>query len=444
MMKNRIKDSTKRYILIITALLLFTQIIRIYNFWVKLVSGDEFTFNVILSGRNEKCDFKLNNWPFSLENCHKYQSGSELKLVGRLTSSSDSQVFKTKKLNVKVISYEKNLISSGLSWIDDCMGTIEVHRSKVVVMLMGYMPAAPLALIIDMPFGQVIDLPEQVHQQLKTIGMLHVVAASGYNVSLIASLLTFLTARFKPPQAFFIWTLGMMLYLFLSDFSVSILRAFLMFTLKVLAVSFGRIYHNFILLTTAVFMFLLFEPWLILNLSFQLSVGATLGLMLFGDFFTKFFTKLIFAINLRHGFFNNYLVEPLSTAMAAQTITTLILLWHFGEVSAFSFLANVFLLWMTPFLTMGGLLLFSLGTASLMIPFFSNVVSLYSIYIWFYAQLFISLADFLSRTFLFQVKLQSSSLLIFLLIFLIIFLIIFKKVQSEKKNPYSLDQFATV
>ncbi len=439
MSKKRIKDRLKRYILIITAVLLLTQIIRIYNFWVKLVNEEEFRFSVFVSDGNEKCQFKLNNWPFLVENCYKYQTGSEIRLIGRLTTTSDSQLLKTKKLNVRVISVNKNLLSSVLGWIEVVVAVVRIVRGEVVTMLMGYMPSTPLALVIDMPFGQIIDLPEQVYQQLKTIGMLHVVAASGYNVSLVAGLVGSFAARFRRSQSLLIWVVGMTLYLFLSDFSISILRAFFMFILKAFAEGMGRVYHNLILLTTAVFVFLLFKPWLILNLSFQLSVGATMGLILFAGIFTKWIKQFAKFLHLRHHFFDQYLVEPLATAIAAQIITTPILLWHFGEVTVFSFIANLILLWMTPLLTTGGFLLFFLGALALSMPLFTKLVAFFSLYIWFYASFFVNLAGYLSQTFLFKIKFQSSSFLFFSSLFFITILIFYKKRLNEKKNHFLLN-----
>lgn len=441
MVKNRPNLVLKRYILIITAILLLTQIIRIYNFWVNLVTGQEFSFNVLVSGKNDKCQFKLNNWSFLIENCHKYQTGSELKLIGRLTIDSDKQLLKTKKLNIQVISVNKNPITSVLSWISGFISQIGVLRDKVIDRLMGYMPNAPFALLIDMPFGQIIDLPEPVYHQLKTIGMLHVVAASGYNVSLVAGVVGGIAARFRRPQSVAVWWLGMFAYLFLSDLSISILRAFVMFILKKLAQSAGRIYHNFILLTTAVFLFLLFKPWLIFNLSFQLSVGAVVGLILFAEKINQFLLRSFALINIKNKFVSVFIVEPLGTAFAAQLVTTPILLWHFGEVTAFSFVANLLLLWMTPFLTVSGMMLFALGSVSFFVPWLEKIVSIYSLYAWFYAEIFIKSADALAKSFLFKIQIKTHHSTIFVL-FLLIFLFTF--VKSKKYGQKSFFNFSNL
>lgn len=334
----------KRYILIIIAVLLLTQIFRIYNFWVKLANEEEFQFSFLFSGVTPNCVYQLNNWRFSLENCNNYQTGSEIRLIGRLTTSSDSQFQQTKKLNVKVLSIEKNQIISVISWFENWAKLMAGLRERVIQSLIGYLPAAHFSLIIDMPFGQIVDLPDQVYQQLKTIGMLHVVAASGYNVALISNLISKFSARFSRSQGLAIWGLGMICYLLFSDRSISILRATLMFILKLVAENKGHIYNSFNLLTTAVFLFLLFQPWFAFNLSFQLSVGATLGLILFAGLLTKFLNKMAGKFNCRWPLVQNYLIEPLATSMAAQLMTMPILLWHFGEVSVFSFVANVLLL----------------------------------------------------------------------------------------------------
>lgn len=429
----------KRYVLIIIVILLLTQIFRIYNIWVKLVNYEEFQFNFLFSGAEPKCQYFLNNWQFSLENCNNYQTGSEIRLIGRLTPSSDKQFFKTKKLNVRLISVHKNTLSSGMAWMMKLIVWITTVRDKVVASVMGYLPTAHFSLLMDMPFGQVVKLPDPVYQQLKTIGMLHVVAASGYNVALIASLVKGFVARFGPFQKRGIWWLGMGLYLMLSDRSVSIQRAYFMFGLASLGATLGRHYHNLFSLTTAFFVFLLLEPWLIFSLSFQLSFGATLGIIFFASTLMGFFKKLSKLAN--NHFFGTYVAEPLSISLATQLVTIPILIFHFGEVTIFSFVSNLLLLWLTPILTIGGLGLFFLGAINLLLPILGQIISLYSLYLWLYTNLFLTISAWLAEQSIFQWKISLEYWRVFVIAMAIGAIIIYNQHQNEKKTNFSVYRY---
>lgn len=412
--KRVLKARLKRYILIIIIILLLPQIIRIYSLWVKLARNEPFSFSVVIPEHLENCEFSFNQWPFSLPNCLSYQSGSQIELIGSLASSSDKRNQQFKKLNVRVINVHRSWLASGLSWWLSLINRVRGVREQIIQSLIGYLPVSHFSLMMDVVFGKVVPLDPQLYQQFKTIGMLHVVAASGFNVVMVSDILDKISGRFSRSGRLVIWSVGLSLYLLFSDLSISIIRAGMMLVIRELCLKwFGRTYHALYCLATACLVILLLMPQQLFSLSFQLSVTATLGLIIFGGFLTRTLNdlvsvRLIGPSAVSRQLLNQLVLEPLATSLAAQFFTLPIIFATFGEVSLFAFVASVCLLWLTPVLTMGGLGFFVMGALALILPVFSVVLKFLSLYMWLYTNVFLTITQWLNLLPFFQIAWQPS------------------------------------
>lgn len=438
------KARIKRYTLIIIIILLLPQIFRIYNLWVNLAKNKPFFFSVVVPDNLENCQFSFNQWQFSLENCLNYQTGSQIELIGSLTGASDKQNKQAKKLNVRVINVHKNWLTSGLAWWLSSINSVKGVREHVIQSLIGYLPHSHFSLMMDVVFGKVVQLDTELYQQFKTIGMLHVVAASGFNVMVVSDSLDKILRRFSRSWRLIIWSMGLGAYLLLSDHSVSIIRAGLMLVIgKICLKRFGRIYHGIYCLTTACLVILLLMPQQLFSLSFQLSVSATLGLILFGGRLVKVLSgfvgeKFNGQKTKRWHWLRQFLFEPLATSLAAQTLTLPILVAVFGEVSLFAFVASVFLLWLTPILMTGGLLFFALGAVALIFPILTVGLKFLSLYMWLYTNLFLTITQWLYLQPLFQLKWHPSWAKLLLLYLAGASLIWLIRLKSHDKNTTTL------
>ncbi|QER42354.1 hypothetical protein F1847_06200 [Thermodesulfobacterium sp. TA1] len=148
--------------------------------------------------------------------------------------------------------------------------------------------------------GVETNLPEEFKERLKDQGLYHLLAISGFNLAVMFGLvynLSFWLLRLTPvfrweyplqnlacftalPAAFVI--------VVFSGFCPSAYRAFVFLVIYVLSRLFFRGTSGLMVLFLTAGLILLFQPYLIGNLSFQLSFLATLGLIL-GDRFYKFY-----------------------------------------------------------------------------------------------------------------------------------------------------------
>ncbi len=181
-------------------------------------------------------------------------------------------------------------------------------------------------------FGSSGHLDSRTRQDFKRAGVLHILAASGFNVSVIALLPLTLLGFFMVPRkiitaATIITIAG---YMALTDVPVSLLRAVLMATVFSLFFIFdaGRNICNALFITGAIILVLF--PHELYSLGFQLSFGATLGIILFFRFYKKLFRGL-----------PGPLADSLALTFSAQLPVIPVIAVSLGELTVAGFLSNI-------------------------------------------------------------------------------------------------------
>ena len=135
-------------------------------------------------------------------------------------------------------------------------------------------------LVSSMVLGRkAVDLPTNIRDRFIEAGLAHVLAASGFHVSLLLGIILKLTSRVaaKPRLAIGIGTL--VIYLGLTGIQASVFRACLMGSAVLIALTMDTKVKPLGSLLLAATIILLFNPLFIGDLGFQLSFLATLGLI---------------------------------------------------------------------------------------------------------------------------------------------------------------------
>ncbi len=203
-------------------------------------------------------------------------------------------------------------------------------------------------LVLGITFGIKQEMPQDFHDSLEKTGLLHVIAASGMNITMVGGFLMSLFALFLKRQIALIFTiLGIFFYAFMAGFEPSIVRASIMGILVFSAQLTGRQSSSFLGLFLAAFIMLFRSPSLIYDIGFQLSFMATLGLIYFRPLF--FINK-----KLKKIIEKSFIGDDLATTISAQIFTLPILLVNFGSYSVISILVNALVLWTVPIIMIIG------------------------------------------------------------------------------------------
>lgn len=209
-------------------------------------------------------------------------------------------------------------------------------------------------LLLGIVFGGRQGLPYVFLEKLRVVGVLHVIAASGMNVTFVASALVGLFGKILKRQLVMILSiLGVIFYAFLAGFEPSIVRATIMAIMALTASLLGRQYFGLFALFLTAYGMLFYLPANLFDVGFQLSFLSTLGII---------WLKPLFPGQ------NNFLGADIGTTMAAQITTLPVLFATFGQVGLLSILVNALVLWTIPILmifgalgVVGGMIFFPLG-----------------------------------------------------------------------------------
>jgi len=224
-----------------------------------------------------------------------------------------------------------------------------LFRQRLLNVYKHSLPNPHSALLSGVTIGSKSQIDNDYYEILKKSGTLHVVVASGMNVTLVAGfLMMFFTSLVNRKVAVIVSLGGIWIYALVSGFDSPIVRASIMGSIAFSAQVLGREYFaRWALVLTCITMIFL-NPLIVLDWGFILSVGATLSLMLF-------YTPLNSLISSRIKYFPLF-KEDFVTSLSAQVLVAPLLFLFFDNFNIFSPFINAVVLWTIPPITIIGII----------------------------------------------------------------------------------------
>jgi ComEC/Rec2-related protein len=160
-------------------------------------------------------------------------------------------------------------------------GIVEMTRSGIVEAHITALSNERGCLLASMVLGdKAIKLPEEIIRNFRMIGLSHIVAASGFNLTIVISMSFFISATILQAEKHrAIFTLSVLFfYVLLAGFSASIVRAAIMCFILILSRLTRRKSQITATIATALLITIVIDPHALLDLGLQLSYAATLGI----------------------------------------------------------------------------------------------------------------------------------------------------------------------
>jgi len=305
-------------------------------------------------------DWNLNHWHY----------GDRLLLQGWPETPPESEDF----------SYRDYLAGQGVYSLMDAarvslvlsgqgnplLEAVYAYKERALDAVYRLWPDPEASLLAGILLGVESGIPEKVKQAFQDTGTAHIIAISGFNITIIAGLFyavfSRLLGRYKGAA---LAVLGILLYTLLVGASPSVLRAALMGGLSLFASQLGRRQFGLLSLALVAAVMAAFNPRLLWDPGFQLSFFATLGLILYAEPFSRAFVA--FAERRLPAPSVERLTRPVTQYLLftlAASITTLpIIAYHFHQLSLVSLIANLAILPVQPAVMILGGLALLLGTA---------------------------------------------------------------------------------
>lgn len=282
-------------------------------------------------------------WVIKLKGYAEIIPGSRVAFVGRVTPKVlGGKVVQIvmKDPTFEVISHTRCVSSFHTGCVMILLGQL---RENWVNILEKTLPSPMSSLAAGILLGVKGQMPYDFYQQLVATGTLHIVAASGFNVMIVASVIMAVCLKiFGRGVAIAGGIVGIGFYVLLAGASASVVRAGIMGGLTLVAYYFGRPAEARRLLWVTAAVMLLADPLMLVDVGFQLSVAATAGLLYIEPWIRKLQSSE--PNSLVRGFLANYLYPTLAASIA----TLPIIWWHFGRVSWISPIVNILILPLIP------------------------------------------------------------------------------------------------
>ena len=211
--------------------------------------------------------------------------------------------------------------------------------------------------------GEKSALPEKLDQELRLLGLTHIVVASGYNLTILVRFARRIFARISRFTA--LSASGFLIFGFanITGFSPSMTRASLIASLSLLAWYFGRKFHPLVLLPFSAAVTVAINPayaWG--DIGWLLSFMSFIGVIMLSPLIHTFFWGDKKPGNIRQVFIET---------MSAQILTLPIIALAFGQYSSLALIANVLIL---PLIPLAMILIFFAGIGGLTLASIAGLI----------------------------------------------------------------------
>lgn len=209
-------------------------------------------------------------------------------------------------------------------------------------------PADVLGFIQALMLGDTSALSYETDTALTVSGIRHIAAVSGLHVSILFSLVFFLTGK----QGKLSVLLGiplLVVFAAMAGFSPSVNRACLMQGLMLLSILLNKEYDPPAALSFAALIMLVTNPVVITAVGFQLSVASVVGIFLFAAKITGWILDERRLGKWKKKKYYRLLIKfatSVGVSLSAMVLTTPLTAWYFGNVSLAGVLTNLLCLWL--------------------------------------------------------------------------------------------------
>jgi competence protein ComEC len=230
---------------------------------------------------------------------------------------------------IKVLAHDQgNMIMSGLLWV----------KNRFMQAIGRASPEPQASFLGGLVLGAKKSIPDDLMESFSRTGTTHIVALSGYNITIIGVLiLNVCRALWISRKKSFGVSLGAIAFFVLvTGAQASVVRAGIMGMLVLLATQLGRLSRiTNALAVTAVIMVLVNPKVLLFDTGFQLSFLATIGLVYLSPLLERWLSWLPSIFEIK---------STLIATLSAIIMTSPLILWQFGRFSLVAPLVNVLIL----------------------------------------------------------------------------------------------------
>jgi competence protein ComEC len=256
----------------------------------------------------------------------------------------------------KSISVEKSSVKNESSLISFGVNL----KNKIVSVINKSLPKKQAGLLNAMLIGVRENLDNDVKEAFSDSGLTHIMAVSGMNVAFIVFPLSFILKKlhFKRIKANIVIIISLIIFIFVTGFTPSVLRAVIMAIIILLGQIIMRDSDVASSVALSALLLLMFNPYFLFDIGFQLSYLATISIILFYKNIRDFFEKRKIPCIIS---------DVLSVTIAAQIGVVMIIVFYYNKISLVSIVSNLLVVPLVGTVTILGFSMAVLGQISIQI-----------------------------------------------------------------------------
>lgn len=294
---------------------------------IRLETGEKLTGKMQVGGFGENAIFQ----------------GDEIEVSGKLFPGYGSYQGKMSFANIHTIAHHPTIIN-------------EIKR-RFVAGVQTALPDPQGPFIMGLLVGQRVNLPGEVKDHLTMVGLTHIIAVSGANLTIILNACRKLLGQRSKRIATFLTLAFIGVFLLLTGGSASIVRAAVVSVLSIAASYYGRSFRPLNLIALAAALTAFVNPiYIWSDLGWYLSFLAFFGVMVLSPLIQR---------RWPHRWHQNILGAVALESICAEIMSLPFVLHIFGQMSLVGLPANMLVVTLVPLAMLLG---FVAGIAGMLVP----------------------------------------------------------------------------
>ena len=306
---------------------------------IKEAEEKDYSYSYIIKMKDGL--YKNKKFILNTNNKKLLQYGDLIKIKGEYIIPSESR-------NYKGFNYREYLKSKKIYGLIKSSGEIKVIQSNYINQIFIksnkvrniiiknaeiLLPGETGALLTGILLGDKQEISDEIIENFKTSNLSHMLAVSGAHTSYIILGISYMLSKLPKKYAGIITILVLGIFLFITNFTPSVIRACIMAGLAIGAKILYRKSDTINNIALSAMIILISNPFSILDIGFQLSYLGTLGIVMFN----KDIEKILSKIKLK-----SKTIQLLIVTFSAQILIMPIMAYRFNTISLTFFISNLF------------------------------------------------------------------------------------------------------
>jgi competence protein ComEC len=158
------------------------------------------------------------------------------------------------------------------------LAVVYAFKEKGLALIYSYLPDPEASLLAGIVLGVESGIPEGIDQAFKDTGTTHIIAISGFNITIVSGFIAILFSRLLGERRGAVAAVvAISIYTFLVGADAAVVRAAIIGGFSLFARQVGRRQHGLNSLAITAGLMAVFNPLVLWDVGLQLSFAATLG-----------------------------------------------------------------------------------------------------------------------------------------------------------------------